>query len=161
MRAFRLGLFFIGVWWPILGAAQQAMPRGSRAPGLFRLLVERQRKLDSSRVGQASRPINVTLLLLPLCVMAWPALAQTQRVETYGTQSPAIIAERDVTISYGLSPEQVQGLTRAAAAGAVGPLAERIVELSERLGVTESAAITMLRIIGEQDVPFEKLPQKL
>jgi len=52
-------------------------------------------------------------------------------------------------------------LTKAAAAGAVGPLADRIVDLSQRLGVTQGAAVTMLQIIGQQDVPLERLPQKL
>jgi len=93
--------------------------------------------------------------------LAFPASAQAQRTETYGTQSPAAIAGRDITISYGLSPEQVQELTQAVAAGAVGPLADRIVDLGNTLGVTQGAAVTMLRIIGEQDVPLEKLPQKL
>jgi hypothetical protein len=55
----------------------------------------------------------------------------------------------------------VQELTKAAAAGAVGPLTEKIVDLSSKLGVTEGAAVTMLRVIGQQDVPLEKLPQKL
>ena len=62
---------------------------------------------------------------------------------------------------YGLTPEQVQDLTKAAVAGAVGPLTDRIVDLSSTLGVTQGAAVTMLRIIGQQDVPLEKLPQKL
>ena len=44
---------------------------------------------------------------------------------------------------------EVQELTKAAAAGAVGPLADRIVDLSNRLGVTQGAALSMLRILGE------------
>jgi chromosome segregation ATPase len=55
----------------------------------------------------------------------------------------------------------VRELTKAAAAGAVGPLADRIVDLSNRLGVTRGAALTVLRILGERDVPLEQLPQKL
>jgi tetratricopeptide (TPR) repeat protein len=55
----------------------------------------------------------------------------------------------------------VQELTKAAAAGAVGPLADRIVDLSNRLGVTQGATLTMLRILGQGDVPLEQLPQKL
>jgi tetratricopeptide (TPR) repeat protein len=65
------------------------------------------------------------------------------------------------TITIGLTPEQVQELTKAAAAGAVGPLADRIVDLSNRLGVTQGAALTMLLILGQRDVPLEQLPQKL
>jgi tetratricopeptide (TPR) repeat protein len=103
---------------------------------------------------------NGAILLLLVSAFSSPALAQAQRVETYGAQSPAVIAKH-ATVNYGLSPEQVQELTQTAAAGAVGPLADRIVDLSNRLGVTQGAAVTMLRIIGQQDVPFEKLPQKL
>jgi hypothetical protein len=58
-------------------------------------------------------------------------------------------------------PEQVQELTKAAVAGAVGPLSDRILQLSSRLGATEGATLTMLRIIGQGDVPLEQLPQKL
>jgi hypothetical protein len=87
--------------------------------------------------------------------------ASAQRAETSGDQSPALIAGRDAIVTYGLTPEQVQELTKAAAAGAVGPLADKIVDLSNRLGVTQGAALTLLRILGEKDVPFEQLPQKL
>ena len=55
----------------------------------------------------------------------------------------------------------MQELTKAAAAGAVGPLADKIVDLSNRLGVTQGAALALLRILGEKDVPLEELPQKL
>jgi tetratricopeptide (TPR) repeat protein len=93
--------------------------------------------------------------------LAFLAPAHAQQVETHGAQSPAITASGNVAVTYGLTPEQVQELTKAATAGAVGPLADKIVDLSSRLGVTEGAAVSMLRIIGQQDVPPEKLPQKL
>lgn len=102
-----------------------------------------------------------TLLFLLAAALALPALAEAQRLETHGTQSPAITAGGNVAVTYGLTPEQVRELTTAAAAGAVGPLADRIVDLGKTLGVTQGAAVEMLRIIGEQDVPLEKLPQKL
>jgi hypothetical protein len=101
------------------------------------------------------------IVLLCLAALTLPALAQAQRVETHGAQSPAIWAGGNVALTYGLTLEQAEELTKAAAAGAVGPLATQIVDLSKQLGVTEEAAVTMLRIIGEQDVPLEKLPQKL
>jgi hypothetical protein len=65
------------------------------------------------------------------------------------------------TITIGMTPEQVQELTKAAAAGATGPLADRIIDLSKKLGVTQDAALSLLRIVGERDVPLEQLPQKL
>src|SRR6516164_11537622 len=105
------------------------------------------------------RGIIASLLLIALFGTA-PGSAQ-QRAETSGDQSPALIAGRDAIVTYGLTPEQVQELTKAAAAGAVGPLADKIVDLSNRLGVTQGAALTLLRILGEKDVPFEQLPQKL
>ena len=92
---------------------------------------------------------------------AWP-LGDTEVTAT----DCGIAAGRDasgntVTCNYGLSPEQVQELTRAAAAGATGPLTETIVALSKRLGVTENATETLLRIVGEQDVPLEQLTATL
>ncbi len=101
------------------------------------------------------------VLLFLLAALAVPALARAQRAETHGAQSPAITAGGNVAVTYGLTPEQVQALTKAAAAGAVGPLTDKIVDLSGKLGVTQGAAVAMLRIIGQQDVPLEKLPQKL
>ena len=102
------------------------------------------------------------LLLGGFVALAAPALAQQpQRVETQGAQSPAISAGGNVAVTYGLTPEQVQELTRAATTGAVGPLTDKIIDLSNRLGVTQGAAVSMLRIIGQQDVALEKLPQKL
>jgi hypothetical protein len=93
--------------------------------------------------------------------LTFPAFAQAQRAETYGAQSPAITAGGNVAVTYGLTPEEVQELTKAAAAGAVGPLADKIIDLSNKLGVTQGAAVSMLRSIGQQDFPLEKLPQKL
>ena len=104
---------------------------------------------------------NRIILLFLVSALAFPALAEPQPAGSPGAQSPAVTAGRNVTTSYGLSPEQVQELTKAAVAGAIGPLADRIVDLSNRLGVTEGAAVTMLRIIGQQDASLELLPQKL
>jgi len=97
------------------------------------------------------------ILLLFVSALALPALAQAQRVEAYGDQSPAITAGGSVAVTYGYTFEQVQELIKAERAGD----ADRIVDLSNKLGVTQGAAITMLRIIGQQDVPVEKLPRKL
>jgi hypothetical protein len=102
-------------------------------------------------------------IILPVLLTAFLGAnsLSAQQAETSGDQSPALIAGRDAIVNYGLSPEQVQELTKAAAAGAVGPLADRIVDLSNRLGVTQGATLTMLRILGQGDVPLEQLPQKL
>jgi tetratricopeptide (TPR) repeat protein len=71
----------------------------------------------------------------------------------------SVTAGRDV--NFGLTPEQVKELTEAAARGATAPLTTAIVDLSKRLGVTEDAAKTLLRIVGEQDVPLERLTETL
>lgn len=114
------------------------------------------------RCGTAWRVSKRALLLLGFAGWAFPALAQAQRIETQGAQSPAIIAGRDATVNYsGPTPEQIKELTKAALTGSVDRLTDRIADLSSKLGVTQGAAVTMLRIIGEQDVPLEKLPQKL
>jgi tetratricopeptide (TPR) repeat protein len=105
------------------------------------------------------RAVILSLLLIGL-IGASPVSAQ-QRAVTSGNQSPALIAGRDAIVTYGLTPEQVQELTKAAAAGAVGPLANQIVDLSKRLGVTENAALTLLHILDQEDVPLERLPEKL
>lgn len=78
----------------------------------------------------------------------------------------SLAAGRDVTSTtvncqYGLTPEQVQELTKAAISGAVGPLRETIVDLSKRLGVTEDATKKLLRIVGETDPPLDRLADKL
>jgi tetratricopeptide (TPR) repeat protein len=68
----------------------------------------------------------------------------------------------DITgVTVGLTASEVQELTKAAAAGAVGPLTATIVELGQRLGVTQFAALTMLRSLGHDDVPVERLPDTL
>ena len=67
-----------------------------------------------------------------------------------------------VTCNFGLTPEQLKELTRAAVAGATEPLLDRIEGISKRLGITEEAAKTLLRIVGEQsNVPDEKLAEML
>jgi tetratricopeptide (TPR) repeat protein len=102
-------------------------------------------------------PKSGAILILLLVTFAWPARAQTQ-VETHGAQSPAISTTTgNVAIKYGFTAEQVQDLVKAARAGDE----DKIASLSSKLDVTQGAAVTMLRIIGQQDVPFEKLPQKL
>ena len=42
----------------------------------------------------------------------------------------------------------MQQLTKAAVAGAVGPLVDKIADLSQKLGVTQDAAETLLRVLG-------------
>ena len=79
--------------------------------------------------------------------------------------TPATVQTGDITagrdVNFGLTPEQVKELTEAAVRGATAPLTRAIVDLSKRLGITEDATKTLLRIVGEQDVPLERLSETL
>jgi hypothetical protein len=96
-----------------------------------------------------------------LCLAAGLAAAHPGGAAAFNdvTAEPGgVAAGRDITgtLNIGLSPEQVKELTEAAARGATGPLTATMVDLSKRLGVTEETR-TLLRIVGEQDVPLERL----
>jgi tetratricopeptide (TPR) repeat protein len=54
-----------------------------------------------------------------------------------------------VTCNFGLTPEQLKELTEAAVKGANEPLTHQIVEISRTLSVTEDAAKSLLKIVGE------------
>ena len=106
---------------------------------------------------------------LPLCGLATvlifsvpSGLAQVfggRSVEALGCASAVGGDVRDSTITTvcGYTAEQVKGLIN----DALALVTDRIVDVSKRLGVTEDAALTLLRIIGQGDVPHERLPQKL
>ncbi len=107
--------------------------------------------------------VKVGAAALLSLVTAVPALAQPrQDASTEGNQSPAVTTTSgNVVITYGYTSQEVQKLTRAAVAGATGPLTDEIAELSGRLGVTQGALIAFLRSIGEQNLAPEQLPQTL
>ena len=87
---------------------------------------------------------------------AWP-LGDTEVTATdCGIAAGRDASNNTVTCTYGLSPEQVRELTEAA-----GPLTATLVALSKQLGATEEATETLLRIVGEQDVPLERLAETL
>ncbi len=67
-----------------------------------------------------------------------------------------------VTCNFGLTPEELKQATEAAVKGATGPLIDRIADISKTLGVTEEAAKTLLKIVGEDaNVPDDKLAEAL
>ena len=80
-------------------------------------------------------------------------------VEITGPVQAGTITISGVTV--GLTAPEVKELTKAAAAGAVGPLADKIIDLSQRLGVTQGAMRTMLATVGQAEVPEERLPDTL
>jgi hypothetical protein len=86
------------------------------------------------------------LLALLVCVPVTVA-AQTTRIE-----APGGVAAQTITnspIALGLTLAQVKELTEAAAREATAPLMDKIVDLSRRLGITEDATKTLLRIVGD------------
>jgi len=55
-----------------------------------------------------------------------------------------------ITCNFGLTSEEIEVLTRAAVAGATGPLLDRIEALGKRLGVSEATAAALLKIVGAE-----------
>ena len=65
-------------------------------------------------------------------------------------------------LQFRLTPEQLKQATEAAVKGATGPLIDRIADISKTLGVTEDAAKTLLKIVGEDpNIPEDKLAEAL
>jgi hypothetical protein len=72
-----------------------------------------------------------------------------------------LLVKAEVVADYG-TPEQLKQVTEAAVKGATGPLLDRITEISKTLGVTEDAAKTLLKIVGEDpSIPGDKLAEAL
>jgi hypothetical protein len=67
-----------------------------------------------------------------------------------------------VTCNFGLTPEQLKQATEAAVSGATTPLAAQIRAIGKTLDVTEDAAKTLLKIVGEDsNVPEDRLADSL
>ena len=66
-----------------------------------------------------------------------------------------------ITCNFGLTPEQLKQVTEAAVKGAAEPLTRQIVDISKTLGVTQNAAKNLLKIVGEDTVPDNKLAEAL
>ena len=72
------------------------------------------------------------------------------------------VSNSSVTCNFGLTPEQLKQVTEAAVKGATGPLVDRITDISKTLGVTEDAAKSLLKIVGEDpNIPDDKLAEAL
>jgi hypothetical protein len=64
-----------------------------------------------------------------------------------------------VTCNFGMPPEQLKAMIEAAVNGG---LIDRLVDISKTLGVTENAAKTLLKIVGEDpNIPEDKLAEAL
>jgi hypothetical protein len=66
------------------------------------------------------------------------------------------------TVNFGLPPEQLKQLTEAAVKGATEPLVAQIRAIGKTLDVTEDAAKTLLKVVGEDpNVSEDKLAEAL
>jgi tetratricopeptide (TPR) repeat protein len=66
------------------------------------------------------------------------------------------------TVNFGLTPEQLREVTRATVEGATEPLVAQIRAIGKTLDVTEDAAKTLLKVVGEDpNVSEDKLAEAL
>lgn len=109
-------------------------------------------------------------VLGPCIVIAFCAglsAAAAQNVRTEAPCSPVIDrTQGSVTITFtdgctaGISPEQIQQIINDVQNKPAAP-PESVEELARRLGVTDAALATFLRILGERKVSAEDLDAKL
>ncbi len=93
-----------------------------------------------------------------------PAVALGDKVEagSCAIASNGSASGNTITCNFGLTSEQLKQVTEAAVKGATGPLIDRVVDTSKTLGVTEDAAKTLLKIVGEDtNISEAKLAEAL
>jgi tetratricopeptide (TPR) repeat protein len=73
-----------------------------------------------------------------------------------------IVGNNTVTCNFGLTQEQLNQLTEAAVKGATQGLQDHIEKISNTLGVTQDAARTLLKIVGDDpNIPDDKRDEAL
>ncbi len=108
--------------------------------------------------------VLAAMVLTAACLSRGIIAAENSAVNA---SSCAIAAARNatnntLTCNFGLTQEQLRQVTKAAVEGETDRIMNRIVDISKQLGITEDAAKTLLRIVGEQtDVPDERLGEVL
>jgi tetratricopeptide (TPR) repeat protein len=111
---------------------------------------------------RSSLALAAAVAVILLCPHDAEALGDTTiSAGTCGVAAGGSVTGNTVTCNFGLTPEQLREVTQAAVTGATASLAGQIADISGRLGVTENAAKTLLRIVGERDVPNERLAEAL
>jgi hypothetical protein len=127
----------------------------------------RQRSRPDTEQAMKLRTLWLALVLGASVAVAAPHGAMALLGDTAGapcavTTGGGTASNNSVTCNFGLTPEQLREVSKAAVEDATAPLIDRIASISKTLGVTEQAAKTLLRIIGEQpDVPDERLGEVL
>ena len=111
-----------------------------------------------------SRALLLIILLASVALRGAVALGNTN-VETgacsVATAGSANVTATNINCIFGFTSDQVKELIEAAARGATSASTSTIVELSKQLSITEDATKSLLRIVGEQDVPLERLSETL
>lgn len=117
--------------------------------------MRRQRQEVASRLAAA-------LLALLVAGESAAAVGSSVTATTCAIAAGRDASQNTVTCNYGLTPEQLREVTKAAVEGATAPLTTMVIAVSKKLGISESATRTLLRIVGEQpDVPGERLAEVL
>jgi tetratricopeptide (TPR) repeat protein len=120
---------------------------------------------------RARAAVAAGLLALGATCLGRPATAQLLggRIEAQGCAAAVggDVAGSTVSVVCGMPPEQVQAMVavftqQLGAAGAARAEAEaQAVRLAAQLGVTREAMVSFFRILGEREVPLERMPTRL
>jgi tetratricopeptide (TPR) repeat protein len=109
-------------------------------------------------------PFAASAFLVAMIALGQPGVALGDNAEagSCAIANSGSVSNSSVICNFGLTPEQLKQVTEAAVKGATEPLTHQIFEISKTLGVTEDAAKTLLKIVGEDtNVPDEKLAEAL
>ncbi len=107
--------------------------------------------LDRSKV-----PFLRCAFVALLLVISLSSLLEAADKVSYGVVAGRDINARDIIIKKGLTDKEVQTIFRNLQKKE-GPAVQKVAELSQKLGVTNSALENFFRLLGKEQVPPEKL----
>jgi tetratricopeptide (TPR) repeat protein len=116
--------------------------------------------MNGQREFGKSIAASLLAFLLAAAVLPCPAYADGQVSGERAVVAGRDINARDIIVKYGLTEQEVLALVRETREKE-GPLAEKLAEFAQKLGVTESAVQNFFRILGEKQVPPERLLETL
>ena len=94
--------------------------------------------------------------------LRWALSDASRRITSPKPPNSGNVNNSPLTCNFGLTPDELKQVTEAAVKGATGLLLDRITDISKTLGVTEDAAKTLLKIVGEDpSIPDDKLAEAL
>jgi tetratricopeptide (TPR) repeat protein len=104
----------------------------------------------------------LSVAVITFCQQTAVALGEKAEAGDCGFANSGSASGISLTCNFGLTSEQMKQVTEAAVKGATEPLTHQIVDISKTLGVTEGAAKTLLKNVGEDpDVSEDKLAEAL